>query len=315
MPEPTGANLLADGGFETSIAGWSSWNGATLSASTAQAHSGMQSLHISGNPNVNQFAVYNLTADVEPGTTYAVSAWTYATGATNQTVRMAAKVECTPATTPSGHNSFPWLQNNTAVVPGVWTQLSANLVIPNCDIVDVALFFEGTAAGVDVYLDDVEVIPPNDNLISNGTFEAGTAGWSSWNGATLTASSAQAHGGAQSLFVTGRPNTNQFAVYSLNGLVSPNTTYAVSAWTQITGGASDTVRMAAKVECTPETAPSGHNTYPWLQNNGAVVPGVWTQLSANLIVPDCTLVDVALFFEGTAPGIDVYLDDVSLTAP
>jgi endo-1,4-beta-xylanase len=74
-------------------------------------------------------------------------------------VRLAAKVECTAATAPAGHNTFPWLHNNTNVAPGTWTSMSANLVIPDCDIVDVAIFFEGTTPGVDVYLDEVSVLP------------------------------------------------------------------------------------------------------------------------------------------------------------
>jgi endo-1,4-beta-xylanase len=159
-PQPqSDVNLLPDGGFETGIAGWTSWNGSTLMTSTAQARSGLQSLLATSRPNSNQFAVYNLTSVVDPNTTYAVSAWALHAGAANATVRLAAKVECTAATAPSGHNTYPWLQNNAAVVPNTWTQLSANLVIPDCDIVDVAIFFEGTAAGVDVYLDDVLVRP------------------------------------------------------------------------------------------------------------------------------------------------------------
>jgi hypothetical protein len=86
----------------------------------------------------------------------------------------------------------------------------------------------------------------------------------------------------------------------------------VSAWALHTAAANDTVRMAAKIECTAETVPSGHNTYPWLQNNAAVAPNTWTQLSANLVIPDCDIVDVAIFLEGTSAGVDAYLDDVSV---
>lgn len=314
-PQPSsGVNLVANGGFESgAVAGWASWNGSTLVASVDQARSGNFSLHASARPNDAQFAVYNLTSGVTPGTTYQVSAWALHTGADPTTVRLAAKVECTSATAPAGHNTYPWLSNNTAVAPNTWTQLSASLVIPDCDIVDVAIFFEGTPAGIDVYLDDVAVVPPADtNLVTDGSFEAGIAGWQSWSGATLTASSAQARTGAQSLLATDRTNTNQFAVYNLTSRVTPGTTYSVNAWTLIGGGVTDTVRLAAKVECTSATAPAGHNTYPWLHNNADVVPGVWTPLSGQLVIPDCDIVDVAIFFEGTAAGTDVYLDDVSV---
>ena len=56
--------------------------------------------------------------------------------------------------------TYPWLQNNTAVVPNTWTQLQGNLVIPaGCAVSDVAIFFEGTTAGSDVFVDDVSVTP------------------------------------------------------------------------------------------------------------------------------------------------------------
>jgi hypothetical protein len=174
----------------------------------------------------------------------------------------------------------------------------------------VSIYFEGTAAGVDVYLDDVRVVPPNNNLVNDGGFESGIAGWQSWNGSTLSASTAQAHAGVQSLLASNRPNANQFAVYNVTSRVATGTTYAVSAWVYQTDAAASTVRLASKVGC------SSGDTYPWLQNNTAVAPNTWTQLSGNLAIPaGCTIVDVAIFLEGTPMGPDVYVDDVSVTAP
>ena len=99
-------------------------------------------------------------------------------------------------------------------------------------------------------------------------------------------------------------------MYNLTSRVSAGNTYAVSAWVFHTGAANDTVRLASKVGC------AGGDTYPWLQNNTAVVPNTWTQLSGNLAIPaGCTVVDVVIFLEGTSVGSDVFVDDVSVTAP
>ncbi len=305
----SGANLLTDGGFESGIAGWSNWGNGALSASTTQARSGSQSLQSTGRTGTGGFAAYSLTSLVQRNTTYAVSAWLLHTGAANTTGRLAAKVECSAATTPAGHNTYPWLQNNGAVAPNTWTQLAGNLVIPDCDLVDVAIYFEGSATGIDVYLDDVRVVPPDNNLVNDGGFESGIAGWGSWNGSALSASTLQSRNGLQSLRATARPDNAQFAVYGLTSRVSAGTTYAVSAWVFHTGAANDTVRLASKVGCS-----SGDN-YPWLQNNPAVAPNTWTQLQGNLEIPaGCTVQDVAIFLEGTAPGSDVFVDDVSVTA-
>jgi endo-1,4-beta-xylanase len=305
-PQPqSGVNLVDDGGFETGVAGWSSWNGAILEASTAQAHSGIQSLHATNRPNANQFAVYSLNGKVQTNTTYSVSAWALIVGTGNGTVRLASKVACAGAA-----DTYPWLDNNTAVVPGTWTQLAGNLVIPaGCTPTDVAIFFEGTDPAYDVYLDDVRVTPPDNNLVTDGGFETGVAGWSSWNGATLAASNEQAHTGSQSLHATNRPNANQFAVYSLTSRVQTNTTYNVSAWALINGAGNGTVRIASKVACA-----GAADTYPWIRNDTAVVPGTWTQLAGTLVIPaTCTPTDVAIFFEGTDPAYDVFVDDVSVT--
>ena len=77
----------------------------------------------------------------------------------------------------------------------------------------------------------------------------------------------QARSGAQSLRATSRPDANQFAVYNLTGRVQAGSTYAVSAWTWHTGGATDTVRLAAKVGC------ASGDSFPWLHNNTTVAPG------------------------------------------
>jgi endo-1,4-beta-xylanase len=157
-PRPVSdTNLIIDGGFEgSSLSGWQSWNGSTLSITSDRVYTGSQSLLATDRPNSAQYAVYNLTAMVQPGTAYSVSAQALHTGPTSDTLRLAAKVEC--ASPPEGHNTYPWLHNVDAVVPNTWTELSGTLIIPDCDIVDVAIFFEGSTAGTDVYLDAVSVL-------------------------------------------------------------------------------------------------------------------------------------------------------------
>lgn len=307
-PRPTtGVNLVVDGGFEgTTLSGWQSWNGSTLSLTTGQAYSGNQSLLATNRPNNAQFAVYGLTGSVSAGNTYHVSARVLQAGAAPDTVRLVSKVGC------ASGDSFNWLDNNTGVNPGEWTELSGELAIPgDCDITDVAIFFEGTAAGTDVYLDDVQVIAPDagdGNLVTDGGFEAATlSGWQSWNGSTLGLTGDQAYAGSQSLLATNRPNDGQFAVYNLTSAVSSGATYAVSAQVLQAGTAPDTVRLVAKVGC------ASGDSYNWLDNNTAVAPGTWTELSGQLAIPaDCDITDVAIFFEGTTPGVDVYLDEVSV---
>ena len=180
-PQPqSGPNLVIDGGFETGIAGWSSWNGATLDASNAQAHSGAQSLHATNRPNANQFAVYSLTSKVQTNTTYSVSAWAL--------INWSRQRHCAPG----GEGGMRGC--------GRYVPLAAEQHGGGSGHMDAALRQSGHSGGLhayrcrdllrgdrsqrsDVYVDDVKVVPPSNNLVTDGGFEAGIAGWSSWNGA------------------------------------------------------------------------------------------------------------------------------------
>jgi GH35 family endo-1,4-beta-xylanase len=310
-PPNTGANLVTNGDFEADgLTRWSSWTGAPLAISSAQAFSGDRSLFVDRGGQ-GAYAVYSLTGLVSPGVTYPVSVRMMHTGAAQDTLRLSAKIECSDP--PAGHNTYPWLQNLTNVQPGVWTELSANLVIPDCNIVDVAIFFEGTSADVDVYIDAVKVVPPDNNLVVNGDFEtANLASWSSWTGAALSVTDTQAYTGEQSLLVN--PGASgQYAVYNLTGLVYPAVTYKVSVRAMHMGAGPDTLRLSAKIQCADP--PAGHNTYPWLKNVTNVQPGVWTELSADLAIPDCEVTEVRLFFEGLSVGAPVYIDALKVTPP
>ncbi|HKE95360.1 MAG TPA: carbohydrate binding domain-containing protein, partial [Povalibacter sp.] len=294
----SGVNLVNDGGFETGIAGWNNWGNGTLSASNAQVHGGAQALRSTSRGGTGGFAAYGLAGKLQTGTTYAVSAWVLHTGAANDTVRLSRKLSC------SGTDSYSWIQNNTAVAPNTWTQLGGNFVVPaDCTVTDAAIYFEGTAAGSDVFIDDVKVVPPSSNLVNDGGFEGGSAGWGNWGNGTLSTTTTQFHGGAQSLQSTGRSGTGGFAAYTL-GSAAAGKSYAVSAWVLVDG---TTARLSRKLRC------NGTDSYSWLQNNTAVVPNTWTQLSGTLTIPaDCVLQEATIYFENVPAGVNAYLDDVSV---
>lgn len=305
-------NLVTDSGFEgaTLDSGWEVWYaaGTQLQVSTAKAFAGTQSLFASSRV-ANSNPSYVLTSLVQPGTTYTVSAEALHTGGANDTFTMTAKLACDGQA-----DAYIPLKNATNVAPDTWTSLSGSLAIPaDCTVNEARIYFEGTTAGVDVYLDEVSVTPlsTGSNLLTDGGFESGITGWSSWNGSTLSASTAQVHEGSQSLLATNRPDANQFAVSpDIGGLLTAGTTYTVSGWAYQDGSAADTVRLSAKVGC------AAGDSYPWIQNNTSVPAATWTQLSGSLDIPaGCDITEVLLFFEGTTAGVDVYVDEVSVTAP
>lgn len=289
------ANLVANGTFESGTAGWSTWNGGTLSASAARAHSGTRSLLV-GNRTGNAPAATTLT-NVVPGATYEVSFWVSVGQAASANVNLTSKIVC------DGQASYAWLVNPVAVADGQWTELKGSLSIPNCNVSEVQIYAEGPPAGVDLYVDDVNVsLPVTSNLLNDGTFESSAGSWFTWGAGTLAVTQSRAHGGSKSLLFSNRTGNGPIA-RSLMGLVTPGKSYQVSLWTSIGGAATANVNITQKIGC------DGTDSYAWLAAPVAVSDAGWVKLSGTLEVPNCNLTDVLIFAEGPGAGVDVYIDD------
>lgn len=148
---------------------------------------------------------------------------------------------------------------------------------------------------------------PGPNLIPNGDFESGTAGWFSWGG-TIGTSTELVHGGNQSLVLTDRAG-NGPAAYDLTGVVTPGTIYDARFFVTITGAPTAPVNLTMKAVC------GGTEEYPWFANHPAVPEGVWVELRGPLSVPDCDLTELLVYAEGPPEGVDLYVDDVFVREP
>ena len=45
-----------------------------------------------------------------------------------------------------------------AIVDGEWTELSAPLVVPDCELVTFTIYFDGPPPEVDFYVDDISLV-------------------------------------------------------------------------------------------------------------------------------------------------------------
>jgi hypothetical protein len=295
-----GPNVIANGDFETNANGWFSWAG-TVSTTTQSAEKGAQSLKVSNRPG-NGPAATTITSAVVPGTSYQVSFWVSIAGAPQANVNLTQKIQCS-----GGSAQYSWLANPVAVQEGQWVELKGTLNVPNCTLSEVTIYAEGPGAGIDLLIDNVSVrAPVTVNLIPDGTFESGVGGWSTWNG-TLSTTTARAHGGSSSLVSTNRTGNGPVA-RSLMGLVTPGKTYQVTFWVSVGNAASANVNLTSKLQCQ-----GGSAAYSWVANPTAVTDGSWVKLSGALAVPSCTLADALIYAEGPGAGVDLYVDDVTLT--
>jgi len=294
------SNIVANGTFESGTSGWYTYSG-VASSTTARAHSGSRSLLI-GNRTGNAPAVTDLSQVVSKGASYSASFWVSIGGAASADVNLTQKVTC------DGVTSYSWFVNPVTVNDGQWVELKGTLNIPNCaNLSEVQIFAEGPGAGVDLYVDDVNVfIPTVTNLISDGTFESSLGSWFTWGTGTLAVTAGRAHGGTHSLLFSNRVDNGPIA-RSLMGVVEPGKSYQVSMWTTISGAASASVNMTSALGC------AGVDSYAWLVNPTTVTDGAWVKLTGTLNVPNCSLTNALVYLEGPGTGVDMYVDDAVVT--
>ena len=306
-------NLVSNGDFEQGADGWGAgWAGGALATSGDQAQSGSRSLLASGFGG-GAYALYDLTAGVEAGGSYPVSAWVNLSAADRVTITR--KLACAGQS-----DSYSWLVDNPSVPAGTWTELQATLEIPaTCEPTEVLMYFENTTAGTDVYIDNVQVIAPgageevDPNLINDGGFEGSSlaGNWSAWwsGGTSLAVSDEQAQAGSQSLKVSERA-ANSMPSYDLTAAVVPGTTYDVSVWVHHSGPDE------ARVSLTRKLAGDGmDDSYSGVASAESVAANSWTELTGTLEVPaNCTVTELRAYFEGIPDTVEtLYVDEFSVT--
>jgi Carbohydrate binding domain len=175
-------------------------------------------------------------------------------------------------------------------------------------------------------LDDVSGgqgdVAPTD-LIENPGFENGISPWTTYSDGSLmpslATSTAHAHTGSYSGYVTDRTQTFEGTVQNIGSLVTQGHTYTASAWALVaypTDGGSDAgvggnqpVYMTAAVKCLVDGSIAVN--YPQIASATATTTG-WTRLAGTFVVPTCALEALEVYVAGPAAGVDLYVDDVSV---
>ncbi len=304
LSEPLGPNAIANGDFESGVAGWVAWAG-MLSPSSV-AHGGNGSAVVTGRTDTWQGPVYDLLPAVTPGATYRFDAFASVAGAASAPVSMVVASTCEGSPT-----SYAEI-GSAAATEEAFVALSGSYQIPTCELESLFFYVQGPPAGVDLIVDDVSVqqrlsipvVPPppppsEANLVGNGGFELGTQGWFGF-GASVAQTTTFVHSGAAAGAAVARTAAWQGIATSV-----PNgpATYAVSLEVLQDSGAPLTLALSAKLTC-------GSDTFPTIAS-ASTESGVWTSLEGTLTVPaGCTaaVVYVQQFDGSTFP--DLYLDDL-----
>jgi len=144
-------NLIANADFESgSTSGWFGFGSPALTATTAQAHGGRWSLLATNRSATFMGPGSDILAVASPGV-YQASAWVRLDGAAAGPVFMTAKITCAGAA-----DQFVRIGAASATDSG-WTLLTGSLSVPSCPRSGLIVYFEGPPAGVNEYIDDVEL--------------------------------------------------------------------------------------------------------------------------------------------------------------
>lgn len=144
-------NLLTNPGFETAATtGWSPFGSTNISISSA-AHTGSYSALVSNRTAVWQGISQSLLGKLTNGQTYFVSGWVKLANASSSSIGLTIRKVDTGGTT---YSPISWstAYNNS------WTYLSNYFTLNvSGTLTSLDLYFEGPAAGVDFYVDDILV--------------------------------------------------------------------------------------------------------------------------------------------------------------
>lgn len=230
-------NYLTNGSFESSTAGWTSWNGTVSLASDGTV--GTHAAKVSVNAGATAYSFYPTTRPITTTTSghaYAATGWIRSDtpGKTvclyirefSSTGAQTDHSSCTKTTTAWAH--FP---ENDYTTAGSGGQLT------------VFVQESGAAAGDSFEVDGLSltdfVAPPPpppapqspSNYLTNGSFEGSTTGWTSWNGAVSLANDGKV--GANAAKVALNAGATAFSFYPSSRPITSTTSghaYAATGW-------------------------------------------------------------------------------------
>jgi glucuronoarabinoxylan endo-1,4-beta-xylanase len=155
-PDSFAQNLAQNPGFETGdTSGWSPFGATTISAQTAQVHSGSYAALVQNRTATWNGIAQSMQAIIVPGQAYNLSVWVRVGSGTNQTVQL------TMRKTDAGGDQYSAIASGSASSSS-WLQLSGQYVLSVSGALSaLTLYIEvPTSATVDVYVDDLSVDLP-----------------------------------------------------------------------------------------------------------------------------------------------------------
>jgi len=146
-------NLLTNPGFESGTTGWSGF-GCSFTTSTTIYHSGTKSGYAYGRTATWNGISQSLLGKLTPGKTYIITAWLRLENAPSN----GATIDATISKTDGSGTSYYQVCSSTGF-NNEWTPISGSYTLTvSGTLTGLLLYFEGPAAGINYYLDDVNAV-------------------------------------------------------------------------------------------------------------------------------------------------------------
>ena len=143
------------------------------------------------------------------------------------------------------------------------------------------------------------------DLVTNGSIESGTSGWSAFGAGAIAATTGTVHGGANALLRSGRTASWNGPSQDLTSKLTNGKSYTTSVWMRTQNG-TPTGKVTLAVTA------NGTTRYITLAQ-GAVTSSGWTLLTGTTTVSWTGTLSSARFYVETTAGTDSFLiDDASM---
>lgn len=149
----TDTNLFQGSGFEGSTPeGWYRRGAATLSLTDEVAHSGTQSLAVTGRRENWHGAEYDVRPLVSPGGTYGVTVWAkLVPGSGTGPLTLTRESLCQ-----GGAVQYTWIKNVPAASDSEWVEIKGSFVVPaDCILTKLVVYVESSNVTLSYLIDDV----------------------------------------------------------------------------------------------------------------------------------------------------------------
>jgi len=293
------------------LQGWIPRGGVILTNTTEAAAGGTHSLKTTGRTMGFHGPSLNVLSLLTKGATYQVTASVRLVPPTTATA-----VRVTMQQTPvGGGNQFVQIASNNNVTDAAFVRLTG-LYSFGAEMTGLLLYVEATSETASYYLDDFSITlappppgPPPNTTGAASDFESGAReGWAPRiGGETLTVTSADQHGGVNSLLTSTRTAAFSGPSFNVTNVMFNGSRYRVSLWAKLAPG-----EASAQLRVSLQRNAGAITTFHTVVGNTTVTADKWVNLKA---VYDVALANTSLtlYVESASGTPSFYIDDFTIT--